>query len=78
MQNRLQSLIEQQYALVQNVKGQELEQAFDVSAFFPLTGQEVADLAHYLELIKTWTTKVDLVSMQSDEMLVSRHIIDCV
>ena len=69
MQDLLQILIEQQYAYIQTA---------DTSAFTPLARQEITDLAHYLELIKTWTTKIDLVSMQSDEMLVSRHIIDCV
>ena len=68
MQNNLQTIIEKQYALVQR----------EVEVFTPLARKIVADLAQYLELVKTWTTKVDLVSMQSDEMLVSRHIIDCV
>lgn len=68
MKNKIQTIIEEQYASMQG----------DAGIFTPLVRENVADLARYLELIKDWTTKVDLVSMQSDEMLVSRHIIDCV
>ncbi len=68
---------------MQQLIRQQLDSLASINSAMPycdltLSNTEIADLAEYLSLIKHWTIKVDLVSLQSDEMLVSRHIIDCV
>jgi 16S rRNA (guanine(527)-N(7))-methyltransferase RsmG len=68
----LQQIIQEQYVWVQKHLG------FETVYFSDLTDTEISKLAMFLGLIKHWTLKIDLVSPQSDEMLVSRHILDCV
>ena len=41
-----------------------------------LTDREVQDLSQYFELLKQWNKKIDLVSPQSDGMLIGKHFID--
>jgi 16S rRNA (guanine(527)-N(7))-methyltransferase RsmG len=68
----LRQIIKEQYFWIQK------HQEFETSYFTDLTDTEIDELIQYLKLIKQWNIKVDLVSPQSDEMLISRHLIDCV
>ncbi len=50
----------------------ENSQASDISP------EEASVLANYLELLKNWTDRVDLVSVADDNTLIQRHLLDSI